>query len=56
MKAKAKSERFASFENALRSVLQVSKAEMKERLENDNRKNAARQKRGPKPSSGRAVS
>jgi hypothetical protein len=40
---------FEKFDNAMRRVLTVSKAELKRRIEADKLANAGKPKRGPKP-------
>jgi len=40
---------FQKFDNAMRRVLHVSKAELKQRLEAEKLANAGKPKRGPKP-------
>ncbi len=46
---KPKSPEMQRFESALRSVLSVSKSEMKEMLADEKAANAGKPKRGPKP-------
>lgn len=50
---------FENFDDAMRRVLRVSKAELQKRLEAEKQANAGKPKRGPKPktsASGHAVS
>lgn len=60
MKSNAQhSTEYQNFDNAMRRVLQVSKAELQQRLEAEKLANAGKPKRGPKPktsASGRAAS
>jgi hypothetical protein len=50
MKPNAKhSTEYQNFDNAMRQVLQVSKAELQRRIEADKLAHANRPKRGPKP-------
>ncbi len=60
MKSSAKnSTEYQNFDSAMRSVLQVSKAELQQRLDAEKLANAGKPKRGPKPktsASGHAAS
>ena len=59
MSAKQNTPDLQRFNTALRSVLQVSKADMQQMLEDEKRANAGKLKPGPKPktsASGHAVS
>jgi hypothetical protein len=47
-------QKFARFQNALRSVLQVSKDDLNQRLADEKRRNHDKPKRGPKPRSSSA--
>ena len=49
MKAKTKTTEFRVFENALRDVLHVSKADLNRMLADEKRMNEGKPKRGPKP-------